>query len=190
MKRLLLRTAAVMLAVSIVPAARASAQNLAPGDAGSEPPAAKQGPERPSPNTTPYPVDILRVQEAAQRIPAVKLDDSKLKFYALVIAPKEENFVEKFAKDYDFRNGPTRRGAAMTHNEFMSMVTPKELNELFGYTNGSTFAMLQAALVNAGGQALIKKAIKEIREARNAREIHAIRERIDRELNALLGKDR
>jgi hypothetical protein len=141
-----------------------------------------------SPATTPYPVDIERIKEAVQRQPAVKLDDHQLRFYVLVLA-KEPNFVEDFAKHYDFRNGPTKRGAAMTNSEFLNMVTPKELNELLGSTSGSSFAMFQAALMNAGAQSLIKKAMQEIREARNEREVRAIRERIERELAALSGKN-
>ena len=140
-----------------------------------------------SPATTPLPVDIDRIREAVRRQPAVKLDDHQLRFYVLVLA-KQPNFVEDFAKNYDFRNGPTKRGAAMTHNEFLNMVTPRELNELLGSTSGSSFAMFQAALMNAGAQALIKKAMQEIREARSDREIRAIRDRIERELAALNGR--
>lgn len=139
------------------------------------------------PETTPYPVDIERVKEQAEQVPAVKLDDQQIRFYVLVVA-KEPDFVEKWAKDYDFRNGPTRRGAAMSYNEFVNMVTPKELNELFGATSGSSFAMFQAALMNAAGQTLVKKALRDLHDARNEREVQAIRQRIDQELAALLGK--
>ena len=76
----------------------------------------------------------------------------------------------------------------MTNQEFLKMVTPKELNELFGATSGSSFAMFQAALTNAAGQALIKKGLQEIHDARNEREIQAIRAQINRELAALLGR--
>jgi hypothetical protein len=147
-------------------------------------PAADAKPEAASPATTPYPVDIERIQEAVQRQPAVKLDDHQLRFYALVLA-KEPNFVADFAKNYDFLNGPTKRGAAMTNSEFLNMVTPRQLNELLGSTSGSSFAMFQAALMNAGAQALIKKGMQEIREARNDHEVRVIRERIERELAAL-----
>src|SRR5262245_59749200 len=140
------------------------------------------------PETTPYPVDVDRVKERVAQLPGVRLDDQHLRFYAIVVA-KQETFIEKFAKDYDFRNGPTRRGAAMTHQEFLDMVTPKELNELFGATSGSSFAMLQAAVMNAAGQALIKKGLSALHDARSEREIQAIREQINRELAALLGKD-
>jgi hypothetical protein len=139
------------------------------------------------PETTQYPVDVERVKERVEQLPAVKFDEQQTRFYVLIVA-KEPDFIEKWAKDYDFRNGPTRRGAAMTHNEFLNMVTPKELNELFGATSASSFAMFQAALTNAAGQALIKKGIEAIRNARNEREIQAIRQQIDRELAALLGK--
>ena len=44
----------------------------------------------------------------------------------------------------------------MTNQEFLNMVTPKELNELFGMTSGSSFAMLQAAVMNAGAQARLR----------------------------------
>ena len=139
-----------------------------------------------TPATTPYPVDIERIQEAVQRQPSVKLDDHQLRFYVLVLA-KEPNFVADFAKNYDFRNGPTKRGAAMTNSEFLNMVTPKQLNELLGSTSASSFAMFQAALMNAGAQAMIKKAMQEIREARNEHEVRVIRERIERDLAALNG---
>jgi len=67
------------------------------------------------------------------------------------------------------------------------VVTPKQLNELLGSTSASSFAMFQAALMNAGAQAMIKKAMQEIREARNEHEVRVIRERIERELAALNG---
>jgi hypothetical protein len=140
------------------------------------------------PETTPYPVDVDRVREHLEQLPAVRIDEQQIRFYALVVA-KEQSFFEKFAKDYDFRNGPTRGGAPMTNQEFLNMVTPKELNELFGMTSGSSFAMLQAAVMNAGAQALIKKGLKQIHDARNDHEIQAIRAQINRELAALLGKD-
>jgi len=140
------------------------------------------------PETTPYPVDMERVKERVEQIPAVRFDDQQLKFYAVVVA-KEQTFFEKFAKDYDFRNGPTRRGAAMTNQEFLNMVTPQELNELLYGTSGGSLAMLQYAVMNAGAQALIKKGLKALHDARSEREIQSIREQINRELAALIGKE-
>ena len=193
MKLLTMRLIVILSLVGLLtPGVSASAQTLsspsakpaddATGDAKGEPPPQAS----PTPATTPYPVDIERIQEAVQRQPAVKLDDHQLRFYVLILA-KEPNFVADFAKNYDFRNGPTKRGAAMTNSEFLNMVTPRALNELLGSTSASSFAIFQSALMNVGAQALIKKAIKEISEARSEREVRAIRERIERELAALNG---
>ena len=189
MKRLLTRLAVTLLLVGLVPVSPAFAQaNVAAKPLDGVPPESKGAAAQTSssPATTQYPVDLDRIKEAVQRQPAVKLDDHQLRFYVLVLA-KEPNFVENFAKNYDFRNGPTRRGAAMTTSEFLNMTTPRELNELLGSTSGSSFAMFQAALMNAGAKALIRKGLQEIREARNEREIRAIRDRIERELAALNG---
>jgi hypothetical protein len=186
MRLLATRLIVVLCLAGVLPGTDAFAQTLTSAKPAAEAaPDGKAAAEQTS-ATTPYPVDIERIKEAVQRQPAVKLDDRQLRFYVLVLA-KEPNFVADFAKNYDFRNGPTKRGAAMTHSEFLNMVTPRELNELLGATSGSSFAMFQAALMNAGAQALIKKAMQEIREARNEREVQAIRARIERELAALTG---
>src|SRR4051794_20780369 len=143
--RLFLKRSLVALSVAgmLATAQATFAQSVggAPQD-GSQPetPAPKAAAESVSPSTTTYPVDIERIQELVQRQPAVKLDNSQMRFYVLVLA-KQEDFVQKFAKNYDFINGPTKRGAAMTNSEFLSMSTPRALNELLSSTSGSSFAM-------------------------------------------------
>lgn len=144
--------------------------------------------DKPAANVEALPVDLDRIRQQAEKQPAVKLDEQQLRFYVLVqqSAPKFSDFVG----NYDLKNGPTKGGAAMTHQEYLNMVTPKELNELFGSTSSSSFAMLQAAVMNAAAQSLIKKAIQDIRQAHDDREVQAIRERIDQELAALLAKEK
>jgi len=139
-----------------------------------------------APDTTSLPIDLQHVKEEAGKSPAVKLDDQQLRIYVLVLA-KAPRFSD-IVGDYDLKNGPTRGGAAMTHQEFLDMVTPRQLMELFGSTNGSSFALFQAAVMNAAGQALIKKAVQDMRNAHDEREVQAIRDRIDRELAVLLSK--
>jgi len=159
-------------------------------------PASKQPPAPASSTTsttseqpaTKLPVNVDQIQRQLRQHPAVKLDDQQLRFYVLVLAKDPPKFFD-WIGDYDLKNGPTKGGAPMTHQEFLSMVTPKELNELFGATSGSSVAMLQAAVMNAAAQSLIKKGLEEIRHARDEHEVQAIRERIDRELAALLAKE-
>ena len=134
----------------------------------------------------PLPVDVPRIEREVAREPAIKLDDERLRFYALVVGKQPPNW-DTIVGDYDLMNGPTRArgGAAMTHKEFLDMVTPQELNELFNSTSRSSLALAQAAIMNAVGQTLIKKAVQAIRSAHSESEVRAIRQQIDRELSAL-----
>jgi hypothetical protein len=152
-----------------------------------QPPTPAAG-DTPAPNAQALPVDLDRIKQQAEKQPAVKLDEQQLRFYVLVqqSAPKFADFVGS----YDLKNGPTKGGAAMTHQEYLNMVTPKELNELFGSTSSSSFAVFQAAVMNAAAQSLIKKAIQDIRQAHDEHEVQAIRDRIDQELAALLAKEK
>jgi hypothetical protein len=104
-------------------------------------------------------------------------------FRAETVAPQVDFHarLEEFMKG-DMRNGPVR-GATMTHQEFLAMVTPKEL---YGSGGISPMELLQGALVNWAVHASVKQ-IQEWRAAREAAQIAAIRERINRELAALRG---
>ena len=121
-----------------------------------------------------------RIREAVAKPPAVVIDNGQLRIYMEVIA-KWPSFVD-MAKGYDLVSGPTKRGNPMTHQEFLSMVTPKEMYGSAGIKPGE---MLEFAIVNWLGQAIIKKGLEELRNARTEREIAEIRARIDRELAAL-----
>lgn len=135
------------------------------------------------------PVDIEHIKQEAGKQSAMKLDDQQLRFYVLILAKQPKFSFTEVVGGYDLMNGPTRGGAAMTHKEFLNMVTPKELNELFGSTSSSSFAMFQAALMNAAGQMIIKKAIQQLRNAHDERDVQEIRQRIDTELRELDGRD-
>jgi len=141
------------------------------------PPEATQTPEVTVPVTS---SQLDRIRKALDEPPGIKLDDDQLRFYVQILA-REPNFAE-FVKGYDFKNGPTRRGNPMTHQEFLNMVTPREF-----YSSGGITAteMLQFAVTNWLGQALVKRAIEEMRNAKSEREIQEIRDRIERELEAL-----
>jgi hypothetical protein len=64
------------------------------------------------------------------------------------------------------------------------MVRPQLLYSSAGITAPE---LLHFAATNAAAQALIKKAMQDIHDARTQSEIEAIRARIDRELRALKG---
>ena len=83
--------------------------------------------------------------------------------------------------DFDLKNGRVP-GAAMTHDEFLSMVTPKDLHSTTGI---SAMETLGVALTSWGMISLVKKAYEEYKKASTERERRAIQEQIERELREL-----
>jgi hypothetical protein len=165
------------LAVAIIltlPAA-ADAQDQTP------PPAPQQAAQPPqgAAQTT---AELERIKAQLNRATVLKLDDNQLRFYVEVVA-KQPSIADVIGS-YDLMNGPTRRGAPMTHQEFLNMVTPQEF---YGSQGIKSIELLQFALTNWLGQQIIKKAIEDIRNATSEREVQEIRARIDRELAALKG---
>ena len=128
-------------------------------------------------------VDLERVIQGLERRPVLDLtQQEQLRFYALVTAPPIE--VEKVLGDgkYDLVYGPTRGGAAMTHQEFLKMVTPEELYSSAGI---QAHEQLQWSLVNIVGHAMIRKLLQDLKDAKNEREVREIRQRIAKELEAI-----
>jgi hypothetical protein len=127
--------------------------------------------------------DLDRIKAALARPNTLILTDSQVRFYVEVV--EKWPSVEEMFRGVDLINGPTRRGAPMTHAEYLGMVTPKEMHGSAGIKPGE---LLQFAVTNWFGQMLVRKALEEIRNARDANEIQKIRDRIDRELAALIGR--
>jgi hypothetical protein len=153
---------------------------IASAQAGSEPPSATAPPAVPI-----TPAQVEQIQRALNQPKGLKLDEQQLRFYLEIVA-KRPTFAE-YVRGYDFINGPTKRGNPMSHQEFVQMTTPKEMYSSAGI-NASE--QLQFALTNYVGQSLIKKALEELKTAKDARQIAEIRERINRELDALTGASR
>lgn len=146
-----------------------------------QPPAQTQQQQPPSQNPISA-ASIARIQEAVNKPPRLVIDQGKLRIYVEVIA-KWPSFAE-MAKGYDLKNGPVPRGNPMTHSEFLAMVTPREMYSSAGIRPTE---VLQMSIVNWLGQAIIKRGLEAIRNARSEQEIADIRARIDRELAALKG---
>ena len=128
---------------------------------------------------------LSRIRQSLNQPSGLRLDERQLRFYLEIIA-RRPTFAE-YAKGYDFINGPTKRGNPMSHQEFVQMVTPKEMYSQAGIT---ATEQIQMAITNWIGQSLIRRALDELKDAKSEREVMAIRERIDRELEALTGAGR
>ena len=178
-------TAAGTLSLTIcgpVPAAWASTQQPPPAPAPTAAPAAP-APSSPSSSVPVTEAEFRRIKEALGTDQSFSVTDDQLRFYVKVLA-KQPTFAE-WVKGYDLMNGPTRRGNPMSHQEFLTMVTPKELHSSGGIT---ATEMLSAAVTNWLGQTLLKRAFEELRVAKDEREAQEIRDRINRELAALRGE--
>jgi len=149
------------------------------------PPEVPSGPSDTPTLPPPTPAQVARIQRALDQPQGLKLDERQLRFY-LEIVQRLPTFAE-YSRGYDFLNGPTTGGNPMSHQEFVRMVTPKEMYSSAGITANE---QVQFALTNYVGQALIRKALEELKQARDAHQVQAIRERIDRELDALTGVKR
>lgn len=160
---------------------QASAQTAPPATSlPSAPPSATTQEATPPPT---LPVDLGRIKTALDKPERPRIVDGKIRFYAETTAPSGPSFKELTA-NFDLRNGPVP-GAGMTHQEFLSMVTPKEL---YGSGGIKPLETLQWGLVNHVGWWALRKLYKELSEATDARRIKSIRDQIDRELAALRGK--
>lgn len=140
---------------------------------------AQQAPPPATPPAQQLPVDMARIREALRQDPKLRLNSDELKFYVDIIG-RIPTF-EEIVGDFDLRNGRVP-GAPMTHDEFLSMVTPKDLNSTTGI---SAMETLGVALTSWGMISLVKKAYEEYKKAATERERRAIQEQIERELREL-----
>jgi glucose/arabinose dehydrogenase len=157
--------------LSGAPAALAQSQPPAsPAQTQSQPPPA---PAQPTNN-------LDNIKAALSHPPALNLAGDQMRFTSRSTASSR---FWSFVGSYDLKNGPVKH-STMTGQEFLDMMRPKELYSSAGITAPE---LLQFALTNIAAQALIRNAIRDIRNAKTEAEVREIRARIDRELQALKG---
>ena len=143
------------------------------------PPPTQPAAQDPPPN---LPVNLQRIKGGLEAPVRVRIDDGKIRFYTETVAPGGPTFKE-LSVNFDLRNGPVP-GSGMTHQEFLTMVTPKEL---YGSGGIKPLETLEWGLVNYVGWWAIRKLYKELSEAKDEHKKAEIRKQIDRELAALKG---
>lgn len=161
-----------IIAAAIQPARAWQAQN---------PPPPTPPPQTAPPNT---PDDLDRIKAALKRPNTIILTDTQVRFYAEIRARFPS--VEEMFKGVDLLYGPRQGGPAMTHAEYLGMVTPRETVASSGGITPTE--ALQFAITNWLGQMLVRKALTEIANAKSEAEVQAIRDRISKELAALTGR--
>ena len=165
----------LLLGVSVLPGAPAAAQ------ATTQPPAAAQ--QKPESTAKPNPddlgVSLDRIQKALANTPKLRFDDQQKPIFRVQVFGEKPSIDDILGPDW--ARGPVAYGA-MTHQEFLNMVTPRDIQGFGGLTNaeGATIAATSFAL-----QWTLQKAIKKLRETTDEREREAARQEVLEALNAL-----
>ena len=124
------------------------------------------------------PVSLSRIKDAISRPAAIKAQETLPVFRVEIIA-KQPTIIELLGPDYLI--GPVPYGG-MTHQEFLSMVTPVE------YRGYSMFSNMEGITVAATSLALqwgLLKAIDKLKEARTERAKDAARREVLEAMNQL-----
>jgi hypothetical protein len=130
-----------------------------------------QKPEAPSLDPNDLPVSLDRIQRALAAPPPISLKEQHPVFRLQIFGKKptlEDILGEKFWL------GPTPYGG-MTHQEFLAMVTPKEVQPYAGFTG--SYLIAETALTLAETWAL-KSAIRKYQDAKEDREREAARKEV------------
>lgn len=152
----------------------------APPDATAEAPqksAAGEPASDPSENgsSADLPVSLGRIQRALSRPPAIRLENQRVVFRVEVLG-RRLTIEDILGPDY--LKGPTPSGA-MTHQEFLDIVTPKDVQGYAAFNNreGLTVAATSFAL-----QWALQKAIHKFETAKQDREREAARKEVQEAL--------
>jgi hypothetical protein len=133
---------------------------------------APAGTPPPAPPALPVNIDKIRLK-LEQHPTSSPLEQPRLHFYAEV-TPKEITFWD-WTRGYDLTNGLAPQAAGLTPDSFARMTTPE--------------GMYSTGIAHTNILPLLTGAFNKIRNAKDAHQVNAIRERIEKELTALNAKN-
>ena len=140
--------------------------------------AAAEEPAPPLLDPDDLPVSIEKIQRALSREPAIRITEQRAVFRVEVFGRKPS--IEEILGS-DFLRGPVAR-AGMTHQEFLNMVTPKDVQ---GYAPFDNTQAAVVAVTSFAFQYALAKAIKKFQEAKKEREREEARREVEEALAAL-----
>ena len=163
-------TAAVVVCLAVTWPAFGAQENPAPPSANGSA-ASSLDPAR-------LPVNLDRIQRALSQPPAIKLETERAVFRIEIFArkPTIEDILGR-----DFLRGPAPYGG-MTHQEFLNMVTPKDVQ---GYAAFSNKQALTVAATSLALQWALQKAIQKFNDAKEERAREAAKREVEEALAEL-----
>ena len=162
--------------VVLLTSAQASTQQPPP------PPPTQQAVPQQKPAETPtidLPVDLDRIQKALANTPMLRFDTQNRPVFRVQIFGEKPTIDDILGPDW--AKGPVPYGA-MTHQEFLDLVTPKDVSGYAAFSNkeGMTVAATSFLL-----QWTLQKAIRKFNETKDERAREAARKEVLDALNAL-----
>jgi hypothetical protein len=124
------------------------------------------------------PIDIDKIQRAVSRRPAIKLETERSVFRIEVFGRKPT--IEDILGP-DFLRGPAPAGG-MTHQEFLSMVTPKDVQGYAAFSNAQGITVAATSVIL---QWALQKAIQKYNDAKEDRARDAARREVEEALAEL-----
>lgn len=146
------------------------------------PPAQAPPPQKPPAATVTadeLPVSLDRIQQALASTPKLRFDDQDRPVFRVEVFGEKPTIEDILGPD--FARGPVKHGA-MTHQEFLNLVTPKDVQGYAAFSNkeGMTVATTSFLL-----QWTLQKAIQKYRETKDERAREAARREVMEALDAL-----
>jgi hypothetical protein len=173
---------ALSAAAQPAPPAPASPEDVRPQDTTTRQAVTRPNQPAEEPPAVELPVSLDRIRKgvAAETV-LVGSSPSRPDLPRFFVRVEATPMFETFLEGFDLVHGPVPR-TSFTHQEFLNMVTPKELYSSAGF---GAAELLQAALVSKGLAWLADRAAERAGEAKRAAEVAAVRDRIRFELNAI-----
>jgi hypothetical protein len=164
----------LVFAVAPVPASPADAQ------ATTQKPAAQQAtPPPPAINPDDLPVDLDRIRQALAQTPRLQFDEMDRPVFRVEIFGEQPTIEDILGPDW--AAGPVRHGT-MTHQEFLNLVTPKDVTGYAAFSNEEAATVATTSFLL---QWTLQKAVAKFRETEDAREREAARREVLEALAAL-----
>ena len=149
-----------------------TAQKPAPAQEKPQPGTAKIRPED-------LPVSLDRIQAALARTPMLRFDKDARPVFRVQVFGERPTIEDILGPDYV--PGPVPHGS-LTHQEFLQMVTPKDVQGYAAFSNEEGAVVASTSLLF---QWTLQKAIQKFNETRDEREREAARKEVIDALNAL-----
>jgi len=124
------------------------------------------------------PVDLDKIQRAIRRPAAIKLDNERAVF-RIEIFGRKPTIEDILGRDY--LRGPVPYGG-MTHQEFLNMVTPKDVQGYAAFDNKQAFTVAATSLAL---QWALQKAIQKFQDAKEERARAAAKKEVEEALAEL-----